>query len=129
MDPNVGRMISEMNRHMPSSRRSLLEHTESGDRTYRTKDGHTCSFDKEEIDLLNKICSEIERMRLRLPIFVSTDPASENAWKVDGTVETAVVSKLLERKPFRDDMMRFYHPDLKRLRDLLPNAVTVLYLP
>jgi len=129
MELDVGRMISEMNRHLPSSRRTLLEHLDSKDYTYKTKDGHVCSFDKEEIDLLNRTCSELEKMRLRLPIFVSTDPVSENAWKVDGTVETAVVSKLLERKPFRDDMMRFYHPDLKRLRDVLPNAVAVLYLP
>ena len=129
MEMDVGRMISEMNRHLPSSRRTLLEHTESGDYTYKTKDGHVCSFEKEEIDLLNRTCSELEKIRLRLPIFVSTDPVSENAWKVDGTVETAVVSRVLERTPFRDDMMRFYHPDLKRLRDVLPNAISVLYLP
>ena len=129
MDLDVGRMISEMNRHLPSSRKTLLEHIESGDLTYKTKDGYVCSFDKKEIDLLNRTCSEMEKMRLRLPIFVSTDPAVDNAWKVDGTVETAVVSKILGRTPFREDMMRFYHPDLKRLRDILPNAVAVLFLP
>lgn len=122
-------MIGDMNRHLPSARRTLLEHIESSDLTYRTKDGHVCSFEQSEIDLLNDTCTEIEKMRLRLPIFVSTDPTSENAWKVDGMIETAVVSKLLERRPFREDMMRFYHPDLKRLRSMLPNVVAVLYLP
>jgi len=122
-------MIAHMNKHIPSSRRTLLEYLDSDDLTYQTKDGSVCIMERKEMDILNGICTEIEKMRLKLPIFVSTDTSSENAWKVDGITETAVISKLLERKPFREDMMRFYHPDLKRLRNMLPNAVTVLYLP
>ena len=122
-------MIAHMNKHIPSSRRTVLEYIDSDDRTYRTKGGDICTIDKEEIDILCGYCTEIEKMRLRLPIFVSTDTSSENAWKVDGITETSVISKILERKPFREDMMRFYHPDLKRLRSLFPNAVAVLYLP
>jgi len=122
-------MIAHMNKHIPSSRRTLLEYLDSDDLTYQTKDGAVCKMERKEMDILNGICTEIEKMRLKLPIFVSTDTSSENAWKVDGITETAVISKLLERKPFREDMMRFYHPDLKRLRNMLPNAVTVLYLP
>jgi len=118
-----------MNKHLPSSRRTLLEYIDSGDLTYQTKDGLVYRIEKEEIDVLSNICTEIEKMRLKLPIFVSTDTSSENAWKVDGVIETSVVSKILERRPFREDMMRFYHPDLKKLRSMLPNAVTVLYLP
>ena len=122
-------MIAHMNKHLPSSRRTLIEYIDSGDLTYRTKEGHVYTIDKTEIEMLSGICTEIEKMRLKLPIFVSTDTSSENAWKVDGITETAVVSKILERRPFREDMMRFYHPDLKKLRNMLPNAVTVLYLP
>jgi Uncharacterized protein conserved in archaea len=122
-------MIANMNKHLPSSRRTLLEYLDSDDLTYQTKDGHTYTIEKEEIEMLSRICTEIEKMRLKLPIFVSTDTSSDNAWKVDGMTETSVMSKILERKPFREDMMRFYHPDLKKLRSMLPNAVTVLYLP
>ena len=106
-----------------------MEYLDSDDLTYQTKEGHVYTIGKEEIDMLSGICTEIEKMRLRLPMFVSTDTSSENAWKVDGVTETSVMSKILGRKPFREDMMRFYHPDLKKLRNLLPNAVTVLYLP
>ena len=122
-------MIAQMNKHIPTSRRTLLECLESGDLTYIGKDGAEYRMEKEEIDVLSDVCTEIEKMRLRLPIFVSTDTVTENAWKVDGTTETSVLSKLLKRKPFRDDMMRFYHPDLRELRKMLPNAVIVLYLP
>jgi len=122
-------MISDMNRHIPVSRRTLLEHIESGDFTYRARNGHVCSFDKEELETIAGSCTEIEKMRLRLPIFVSTDISSEGAWKVDGMTETAVVSKLLGRKPLREDMLRIYHADLKELRKKISNAVIILYLP
>ena len=123
------KMISDMNKHIPVSRRTLLEHIESGDLTYRTRDGFTCSFDREEIEFLNDICTEIEKMRLRLPILISTDTSSDGAWKADGITETAVVSRILEKRPMRDDMLKLYHPDLKRLRGKLPNAVVVLFVP
>jgi len=114
---------------MPVLRRTLLEHIDSGDLTYRTREGFTCSFDKDEIEILSETCTEIEKMRLRLPIFVSTDISSDGAWKVDGITETVVVSKLLGKKSLRDDMLRIYHADLKELRKKIPNAVIVLYLP
>lgn len=126
---DIEHLIRSMNSHMPSSRRSLLDHIESGGRTYRTKDGNTIIIGDDEIDALNDICTEIEKMRLLLPIFVSTDASSDNAWKVDGTVETSVVSKILGKRSFREDMVRFYNPDLKLLRSQFPNAVAVLYLP
>ena len=123
------KMISDMNKHIPVSRRTLLEHIESNDLTYKTRDGFICSFDKEEIDFLRDVCTEIEKMRLRLPILISTDTSSDGAWKADGITETAVVSRILDKRPMREDMLRLYHPDLKRLRGKLPNAAVVLFVP
>jgi len=123
------RMIREMNLHIPVARRTLLEHIDSGDLTYRTRNGHVCSFDADEIGFLNEFCTEMEKMRLRLPIFVTTDTSSDGTWKVDGLTEAAVVSRILDKKPLKDDLLRVYHPDLKRLRNRLPNAVVVLFLP
>ena len=123
------KMISDMNRHIPVSRKTLLEHIESGDLTYKTRDGYVCSFDKDEIEFLKGICTEIEKMRLRLPILISTDTSSDGAWKADGITETAVVSKILEKRAMKEDSIRLYHPDLKRLRGKLPNAVVVLFIP
>ena len=123
------KMISDMNRHIPVSRKTLLEHIESGDFSYKTRDGYVCSFDKEEIEFLKITCTEIEKMRLRLPILISTDTSSDGAWKADGITETAVVSKVLEKRSTKEDMIRLYHPELKRLRGILPNAVVVLFVP
>lgn len=118
-----------MNSHLPSSRRTLAEHIESGDRRYTAKSGHTVTMDEDELKLLESVCTDTERIRLRLPMFVSTDASAENAWKVEGLIETSVISKILDRKTNREDMIRFYYPDLKTLRQRLPNAVAVMYLP
>jgi len=128
-DLNVQKMIAEMNRHIPAVRRTLLDYTENGDLTYRTKDGYVCDIEKGEIDYLNTVCTEIEKPRLRLPIYVSTDVSGEtSAWKVDGALESKVIARILDRKQYRDDYIRFYYPDLQLLRRRLPSVIVVIYL-
>ena len=123
-------IIRDLNRHIPVSRRALLEYLESEEDTYETKDGQKCSVDRKDLELLAERCTEIEKMRLRVPIFVSTDASCETgAWKVEGRTEVAVVSKLLSKKAHRDDFLRLYHPDLADLRRMLPSLIVVLFLP
>ena len=127
---DVENIIRDMNRHIPVSRKTLLECLESAEATYETKDGQKCSIDRKDLEFLAGKCTEIEKMRLRIPIFVSTDISYEGgAWKVDGRTEAAVVSKLLNKKLHRDDFLRLYHPDLIELRRMLPSIVVVLFLP
>lgn len=123
-------MIRDMNRHMPVSRKTLLEYLESREDTYETKDGQKCSVDRKDIEFLAEKCTEIEKMRLRVPILVSTDTSSESgAWKVEGRTEAAVVAKLLNKRLYKDDFLRLYHPDLKDLRKMIPSLVVTLFLP
>ena len=127
---DVNKLITSMNTHVPSSRRSLLDYMESDALTYRTRGNDICEIDRKEIDYLASVCSEIEKMQLRLPIFVSTDVSGESpAWKVDGTVESKIVARILGRTQFRPDSVRFYHPDYKKLLGLLPTSVIVLFIP
>lgn len=130
-DPmNVEKMIADMNRHIAVSRRSLLEHIESGDYTFRSREGTVCSMDADEIEYLSGICTEIEKMRLRLPIFISTDISYPGgAWKVEGATEVGVISRILGKKAFHDDLLRFYHPDLRILRQKLPNSIEIIFIP
>jgi uncharacterized protein (UPF0216 family) len=123
-------MIRDMNRHMPVSRRTLLEYLESGEDTYDTKDGQKCSIDRNDIVALAEKCTEIEKMRLRIPIFVSTDTSSESgSWKVEGKTEATVVARVLNKRLYKDDFLRLYHPDLKDLRRMFPTLVVTLFLP
>jgi len=123
-------LIKDMNRHIAVSRKTLLEHLESGLDTYETKDGQKCSIDKKDLELLAKNCTEIEKMRLRIPIFVSTDMSYEGgAWKVEGSTEVAVVSKLLNKRAYKEDFLRLYYPDLKDLRKMLPSVISIVFVP
>jgi len=123
-------VIRDMNRHIPVSRRSLLEYLESGDDSYETKDGERCSIDRADLELLAGKCTEIEKMRLRIPIFVSTDTSCEGgAWKVEGRTEAAVVARLLGKRLYKEDFLRLYHPDIRDLRGMVPSLVAVLFLP
>lgn len=127
---DVEHVIRDMNRHIPVSRKTLLEYLESEDCTYETKDGQKCAIDRRDLELLAGKCTETEKMRLRVPIFVSTDISCEGgAWKVEGRTEAAVVSKILNKRLYKDDFLRLYHPDLKELRNILPSLITIVFLP
>jgi uncharacterized protein (UPF0216 family) len=126
----VEHLLSDINAHAPIARRSLAEHIDSKDYTYRTRSGHTCEMTEEEIGILGKVCAEREKITLRLPIVVTTDTSStQGAWKVEGRSEVAAVSRLLSKKPVRDDMILLYHPHLRELQKMLPNCVIVLFVP
>ncbi|MDD4245008.1 MAG: DUF61 family protein [Candidatus Methanomethylophilaceae archaeon] len=125
---DVSDLIRDMNSCIPVGRRTLIEHTDSNDFTFRTKDGSVCEMGKDEIELLSGACTEQEKLVLRLPIFISTD-SEANAWKVDGTVESEIVSRMLGRAKFKADTVRLYNPDMRELRRLLPNATFMVFLP
>lgn len=130
-DPtDIEKIISGLNAHTPGSRRSLLDYMENGNLTYRTRGGIVCDIEQSEIDFLAANCTEVEKLRLRLPIFVTTDTSgSDSAWKVDGMTESKVIARILGRTQFREDSVRFYHPDYLKLRKLLPTTAIILYLP
>lgn len=130
-DPmNVERMISDMNSNMPVNRRTLSDYLDNGDLTYNTRSGVKGTFSRMGLDRLDSICTEAEKMRLRLPIFVSTDILSESgAWKVEGKIEAGVVSKILGKPLYREDYVQLHYPDLVVLKNMMPEMVFILFLP
>jgi len=127
---DVEKMIAGLNNHMPVSRRSLLDYAESNDLTYRARSGETVSIDRSEIDYLLSICTEIEKMQLRLPIFISTDISGETpAWKADGKTEAKILARILGKTLIREDSIRIYHPDYQSLMKIIPNSVIIVYIP
>ena len=127
---HLDKAFMQMNISVPVSRRSLLDYSENGDLFFSTRDGARCEISKGEIDYLDGICTEIERMRLKLPILISTDCSGNiTSWKVEGRTETAVIARVLGKNVLTEDHLRFYNPDLKRLRSLLPTCTVVTFLP
>lgn len=130
-DPaNIEAMISDLNRNMPVSRRTLEDYLENGDLTYCTRGGVKGSLNEAELHYIESNCTITEKLRLRIPIFVSTDTEHpDGAWKIEGRTEVAVMSKILGKRPHRDDFLQIYYPDLKEIRRILPDSVVVLFLP
>ena len=130
-DPrDITRMIAGLNSNIPVNRRTLMDYIENGGLTYSTKEGDTITFPPEGIELLSSITDDQEKLTLRLPIFISTDVQGERpCWKVDGITETAVVSKLLDRRVHSDNRLPIYYPDLVRMRKLIPELTFTLFLP
>jgi len=123
-------VMSELNSNLAVGKRTLEQMRESGDRTYKTRSGSSIEIPKEQLDYLWEICDESEKIRLRLPIYISTDTSAENgAWKVEGNPEAVVVSKILEKTMFRDGYIRLYNPDLRDLKAKIPDAIMMVFTP
>ena len=127
---DIGRIIAGMNSSAPVGRMSLIDAAEDPHPAFRTKGGDTVEIDRSEIDYLMGICTEMEKIRLMLPIYMRTDTSGEmSAWRIDGTTEASVISRILDKPLLRSDSIRIFYPDYRILRERLPTSIVTLYLP
>lgn len=123
-------VMKDLNANLAVSKRTLAEMMDSGDRTYRTRDGSVVEIPESELQYLWSICDDPQRIALRLPIYVSTDIAGETpAWKVEGRVEAPVVASVLGKRLHKDGYLRLYNPDLRDLRAKIPDSIMVVFTP
>jgi hypothetical protein len=123
-------VMSELNSSLAVGKRTLEQMMDSGDYSYKTRDGSVVTIPKEQMEFLWEVCEETEKIRLRLPIFVSTDISAESgAWKVEGEPEASVVARIIGKTMFKEGLIRLYHPDLKDLRKKIPDAIMIVFTP
>ena len=123
-------MMSELNTNLAAGKRSLDEMRASGDYSFNVRGVGKVEIPKEQVDILWDVCDDSERLRLRLPIYVSTDTSSDSgAWKVEGRTEAAVVARLLGKRMHRDDLVQLHYPDYKELKSKIPDAIMVIFAP
>lgn len=129
-DAFMSSIMRDLNSNLAASKPSLMEMMESGDRTFRMRNGAVIEIPEDQLRLIWDSCDDSQRLRLRLPIYVSTDTSGEgSAWKVDGVVEAAVVARILGKKVYKDGYLRLYHPDLRDLRSKIGDAILVTFTP
>lgn len=122
------RLFSNMNQHVPVKRRSLKQLLLEDEPSYVGKDGRIYRLDRNELLLLSELLDEDERSRLKLPILIMTDTSyGDGYWKVIGTMEVKVLSRIIGRTPEKDDEMRVFYPYLKEIRDKLPTATNTIF--
>lgn len=130
MEGFVESIMKDLNSNLATSKPLLAEMIDGGDRTYKVRDGSTVTIPEEQLQRLWDACEDSEKLRLRLPIYVSTNISGEgSAWKVDGRAEAAVIARMLGKRMYREDSVRLYHPDLKRLRSLIPDCIMITFTP
>ena len=66
-------VMSDLNSNLAVGKRTLEQMMDSKDFSYKTKSGSTVSIPAEQMEYIWELCDESEKIRLRLPIFVSTD--------------------------------------------------------
>ena len=129
-DVFIASVMKELSSNLAVSKPLLSELIDNEAAGYRTRDGSFVKIPYEELKMIWDVCDDAQRLRLRLPIYVTTDIDSEiSSWKVEGIVEAAVVSKLLDKKLYREGYLRLYHPDLKALKALIGDAIMVVFTP
>jgi len=129
-EASLQKMLALMNNHLPTSRRYLTELMGEDEPEYLGKDRVRYRMDKAEMELISSLLDPLDRVRLRLPILISTDTQGETgAWKVSGKVEAKLVGKLLNKEPDSEEEIRFYFPHLSELRRKLPTTTVVMYMP
>ncbi len=124
------KLIAIMNRHAPSTRRTLRDLMGQDEPEYVGKDGNTYHISRDELDLIASQIEEYEWGSIKIPILILTDISYPGgAWKVLGKIESKVVSRLIGRESDTPDEIRFFHPHFMDLRRQLPTATIVLYMP
>ncbi len=127
---HVDKELMVMNHSIPVNRRTVIDYIENGNYTFVTRDGHICDISQDEVELIHSNCKLAESLRVRLPIIVHTETSGDcTAWAVDGAADAAVVARILGKALHNPEMLRFYNPDLKKLRDLLPTCTFMAFLP
>lgn len=123
-------ILKSMNRHLPSKRYSLSELLQQEEPHYVGRDGVEYTVKKEELETMASHLDQREQSKLKIPIYVSSDTKhSIGAWIVRGKVEVKLVSRIVGREPDSDKEMRLFFPHLSKLRDALPTATTVFFMP
>ncbi len=130
MSDFLASVMSDLNSNLAVGKRTLEQMMDSEDYSYMTKSGSKVVIPKDQLDYLWEICDESDKIRLRLPIFISTDISAENgAWKVEGASEAKVIAKILGKTMFKEGYLRLYHPDLKEIRAKIPDAIMMVFTP
>ncbi|NYT02359.1 MAG: DUF61 family protein [Methanosarcinales archaeon] len=115
--------IQTMNQHLPSKRKTLAELLEEEKPGIRGKDNTFYIMDKAELELISQNVPRYYWKRIRLPLLIEMSPdLGSGSARVQGEVESELVSKLLGLKKGYDKFIVIYLPDVRELRRKLPTT-------
>ena len=115
--------IQTMNQHLPSKRKTLTELLEEEKPGIRGKDNTFYIMDRKELELISQNVPRYYWNRIRLPLLIEMSPdLGSGSARVQGEVESELVSKLLGLKNRTGKFIVIYLPDVRELRHKLPTT-------
>jgi len=115
--------IQTMNQHLPSKRKTLTELLEEEKPGIRGKDNTFYIMDRKELELISQNVPRYYWNRIRLPLLIEMSPdLGSGSARVQGEVESELVSKLLGLKKRTGKFIVIYLPDVRELRHKLPTT-------
>ena len=76
----VNSIMKDLNSNLAVNKRTIEQMMDSGDHTYRTRDGSVVEIPEDQLEFLWGVCDDRQRISLRLPIYVSTDMVTKNIY-------------------------------------------------
>ncbi len=129
-DAFVKSIMSDLNRNLATERITIERMIEDGPLSYKVRDGSVVEVPREQAEILWDACQKVGAYNLRVPIYVTSDTSGEQGcWRVDGRMESDVVSQLLGKKKIKDDSIRLHHADYRDLRHIIPELILVVFSP
>lgn len=121
--------IQTMNQHLPGKRLPLTDLLAMEKPGIKSKDNTFFIMDKAELDLISSTLPRFLWNRLRLPLLIEMSPDfGSGAARVQGEVETEVVSKLLGKARPEGKSLIIYLPDVRELRRKLPTTTQYAFV-
>ena len=121
--------IQTLNQHLPGKRLPLTELLAMEKPGVKGKDNTFFIMDKAELELISQSLPRFLWNRLRLPLLIEMSPDyGSGAARIQGEVETEMVSKLLGKARPESKSMIVYLPDVRELRRKLPTTTQYAFV-
>ncbi|WP_370004411.1 DUF61 family protein [Methanothermobacter sp. KEPCO 2] len=125
-DRLIKKEIFNLNRHLPSRRKTLEELLGEDKPHVIGSDGTRHRFKWAELEELRDMLTPQEARRLRLPIYIEIESDTSGA-RIAGEVEVKVVGEVLGRDDDGDEIY-IYRPEIRVLRARFPTATQYIFL-
>ncbi len=126
----LGREISRVNRHLPSSRPTLAELMKMEEPFVVLRDGSRHYFRKPELEYLSSLVELEEAKNLRIPIILEISTLYRGYFRVRGKIAVKVIEILLDQyDPLEENGVGLYPRYLlPRIRRKLPTTTTYAFI-
>ena len=127
----LGKIIQQMNAHLPSRRIWLRDLLEMADPHYTSRDKRQFILAREELELIKEIIDSHGLGDVKLPIMLWSEAGQDQAmWRVEGEIEVAIIQHVLDRNRQEPrDKLFLYFAHLSIVRRRLPTTAIPVFTP